>query len=348
MNNKEKGIKIRRQILRDVIHHPSDLTLHISKIFSISIQAVHNHIRRLEKEERITAAGRGKGKKYYLGPVRDNIVWIPIEEGLSEDTVWANNFRFIIEEAPENIKEICYYGFTEMVNNAIDHSDGTMINIGVYNNKESIVIFVTDDGEGIFKKITRLCNLADERQAILELSKGKLTTDPENHTGEGIFFASRTFDIFEIESKGLKYSHDDELIFDFIYESAMLLKNAGTMVYMVINKNSKRILRKVFDDFAAPDEYQFNKTVIPVKLAQYGNELLVSRSQAKRLLTRIENFENVFFDFNGVNSIGQAFADEIFRVYANRHPEILLAPLNMTQEVENMVKRAKGRDQRPS
>lgn len=43
----------------------------------------------------------------------------------------------------------------------------------------------------------------DERDAILELSKGKLITDAENHAGEGIFFTSRVFDEFAVISGGL-------------------------------------------------------------------------------------------------------------------------------------------------
>ncbi|MBW1835028.1 MAG: STAS-like domain-containing protein, partial [Deltaproteobacteria bacterium] len=101
------------------------------------------------------------------------------------------------------------------------------------------------------------------------------------------------------------------------------------------------LLKDVFDEFTAgPDEFQFNKTVIPVRLAQYENEKLVSRSQAKRLLTRIEKFQNVIFDFEEVVTIGQAFADEIFRVYSQKNPKILLWPINMKDGVSRMVKKA--------
>jgi hypothetical protein len=85
---------------------------------------------------------------------------------------------------------------------------------------------------------------------------------------------------------------------------------------MLIRRDSTRELQTVFDDYAGPDEFQFNKTVIPVRLAQYENEKLVSRSQAKRVLAHLERFRNVIFDFDGISSIGKAFADEIFRVYA--------------------------------
>ena len=167
-----------------------------------------------------------------------------------------------------------------------------------------------------------------------------MTTDPDNHTGEGIFFTSRVFDEFEIDSKGVRFRHDDHFEFDYILESNFSEHEAGTAVYMHIKRDSTRDIQTVFDDYAGPDEFQFNKTLIPVRLAQYENEKLVSRSQAKRVLARIERFKIVIFDFDGVKAIGQAFADEIFRVYAKNHPYIVLEPVKMEPNVSKMVRRA--------
>lgn len=341
MNNRERGERIRLQILRDVKHHPSDISRHIGSIFSISPQAVNNHIRRLENDGWLASSGTGKGKRYFLGDLRKYHSYFPFKVDLAEDQIWRGHYSFIFEGLAENVVDICHYGFTEMVNNAIDHSGGKGVYIYIERNSRNIVIYVVDDGEGIFRRIKRLCELPDERQAILELSKGKLTTDPDRHTGEGIFFTSRAFDQFEIDSLGLTFSHNDDLNYDFLNESEILTKNIGTLVYMSIQRESERNIQEVFDKFTAgPDEFQFNKTVIPVRLAQYENEKLVSRSQAKRMLTRIERFENVVFDFEGVTTIGQAFADEIFRVYANMHPEIALVPVNMEGNVSKMVMKA--------
>ncbi len=337
MNNKERGERIRRQIVRDVRHHPTDISKHIGKIFSITVQAVNSHIRRLESEGWLASTGMGKGKRYFIGDLREHKSLFPLSEGFTEDGLWRNQYSFIFEGLPENVIDICHYGFTEMVNNVIDHSDGKHIYVSAIRDKEKIMIFVLDDGEGIFRKIQRLCELNDERQALFELSKGKLTTDPDNHTGEGIFFTSRVFDEFEIDSKGVKFSHDDKFEFDYILETGFSNNEVGTAVYMLIDRNSERDVQAIFDDYAGPDEFQFNKTVIPVRLAQYGNEKLVSRSQAKRLLARIERFQNVIFDFDGVSAIGQAFADEIFRVYANNHPDIALLPVNMEPNVKKMI-----------
>ena len=96
----------------------------------------------------------------------------------------------------------------------------------------------------------------------------------------------------------------------------------------------------MFDSFAAPDDYTFDRTVVPVRLAQYEGETLVSRSQAKRLTMRFERFKTVLLDFSGVESIGQAFADEIFRVFQAAHPGIELLPIRMTPAVAGMVHRA--------
>lgn len=85
---------------------------------------------------------------------------------------------------------------------------------------------------------------------------------------------------------------------------------------------------------------KINKTVVPVKLDQYGNNKLISRSQAKRLLARIELFKKVIFDFEDVDVIGQAFADEIFRVFAAEHPEIELESANTNEAVKQMITRA--------
>lgn len=345
VSHRERGVMIRQQIIRDVKHHPKDIANHIAAIFSITPQATYNHLKKLESEGWISSTGRGKGKTYSLGDKREYKQLFELTSDFAEDKVWRNHYSFIFEGLNENVVDICHYGFTEMVNNVIDHSNGKSIFISVRRSTEEVTIFIIDDGEGIFRRIKRLCDLPDDRQALVELSKGKLTTDPENHSGEGIFFTSRVFDLFEIDSKGLKFSHQDNVDFDFLVDSDFMIDEPGTMVFMEIKKNASRTIKQVFDDYTAgPDDFQFNKTVIPVKLAVYEGEKLVSRSQAKRLLGRVEKFSYVVFDFDGVTSVGQAFADEIFRVYADKHKDINLIPMNMNEDVTMMVRRATAKN----
>ena len=54
---------------------------------------------------------------------------------------------------------------------------------------------------------------------------------------------------------------------------------------------------------------------------------------------RFERFQTVVLDFAGMEEIGQAFADEVFRVFHQAHPATALSPIHMTPAVEKMFKR---------
>ena len=82
------------------------------------------------------------------------------------------------------------------------------------------------------------------------------------------------------------------------------------------------------------------KTIIEVKNHQYNNEKPLSRSHAKALLKKLKDFDLLVFDFDGVILIGQAFADEIFRVFASNNSDVHLMPINMNNDVKFMVHRA--------
>jgi anti-sigma regulatory factor (Ser/Thr protein kinase) len=242
---------------------------------------------------------------------------------------------------PENIMRICQYGFTEVFNNAIDHSEGRQALVKVERTAQSVSLIVIDDGVGIFEKIKSSFGLEDYRHAILELAKGKLTTDPKRHSGEGIFFASRVFDEFAIAANRYQFIHFNSPEGDWLIEDEKI-DSDGTMIKMKIAVDSPRTLKAVFDLYANPDtdDYGFSRTHVPLRLAQYGNDQLISRSQAKRVLSRFERFKEVFLDFSGIEAIGQAFADEIFRVYALDHPEIKLVAQNANEQVSRMIRRA--------
>ena len=265
---------------------------------------------------------------------------LALTPNLQEDKVWREKVRPLLGDMLPNVLGISQYGFTEILNNAIEHSEGASIVIRARRTATQLRLEIADDGVGIFYKLKRDLQLDDERHAILELSKGKLTTDPQHHTGEGIFFASRVFDQFTIRSGYLRFSHHT-LTGDWLLENNVNIK--GTHVSMEINPMSARTLQAVFDEYTAGQgDYGFTRTKVPVWLAQYGDENLVSRSQAKRVLARFERFRDIMLDFRGVSLIGQAFADEIFRVFAQAHPDIHLAWQNADDEIEKMIKRAKS------
>src|SRR3990167_2392470 len=336
-----RGEDVRRFILDHVDKHPADISKITAVHFGITRQAVNKHLQRLTAEQALAESGHNRNRGYKLAPQLEWKQAYKIIPNLAEDLVWRNDVSNVLGTMPENVFNIWHYGFTEMFNNAIDHSDGSMIGIQIRKTAASTEMLIYDDGVGIFKKIQTTLNLLDERHALLELSKGKLTTDPKRHSGEGIFFTSRMFDSYDILSGGVYFSHKFGHPEDWLLERDRF--ESGTFVWMKLHNHTARTSKKIFDQYTSGEEYGFNKTVVPVKLAQYGNDKLISRSQAKRLLARIESFKIAIFDFTEVDSIGQAFADEIFRVFTSQHPEIGITIMHANSDVTQMIERAKSR-----
>lgn len=236
----------------------------------------------------------------------------------NEDLIYNRYVQKHMQDFPDNVQRIWEYSFMEMMNNAIDHSDAEIVKVSVYKNYLTTTIVMGDDGVGIFKKIKEYYHYSSLDDAVNELFKGKLTTDSENHSGEGIFFTSRILDRFAVVSDGKIFTHDK--YYDVLrnLEDIRSMKDwkdrRGTVVYMELSNYSKKILREVFDMFSDVDG-GFTKTQIPVK--NIYETYPVSRSQAKRLCQR--------------------FAHEIFVVFQRRHPETTVVPQNANEEVLKMI-----------
>lgn len=337
-----QSVEIKDFILENVTDHPQAIAAVTAEKFGLSRQAVLHHIHFLIDAGLLSFVGTTRDRRYSLTRIIDYFKSFPIK-GLQEDKVWRDEVRPQLGDVAKNVLDICGYGFTEMVNNAIDHSESEELVIQLKRTAIDIEMTIIDNGIGIFNKIQKELDLEDPMYAILELAKGKLTTDPKHHTGEGIFFSSRMFDFYAIWSGNLYFAHlgEPEVIGgnDWLFEDKED-KVQGTIVSMRIKSKSVRTTKSVFDYFAVGDDFGFSKTTVPVFLAQYGNENLISRSQAKRLLTRFERFKEIVLDFKSVDLIGQAFADEIFRVFQSEHPKIRLMPINTNEEVTRMIQRA--------
>jgi anti-sigma regulatory factor (Ser/Thr protein kinase) len=327
-------------LLRGIRASDPDLVATAALEFGISRQAVNAHLRRMVSNGVLKPVGETRARKYLIKR-ESHTRRFPISAELKEHEVWESFVRPLVADLPDNVRNICQYGFTEMLNNAIEHSGGTTVTVGVERSKVDVELNVLDNGIGIFRKIRESLELEDDQHAVFELSKGKLTTDPERHTGEGIFFSSRAFDQFSILSGGLYLTHSTVPDRDWLLEMGSSSK--GTMVSMEIAAESDRVLKAVFDKFATVERpYSFAVTHVPVALATVGADNLVSRSQARRFVARLHLFDTVMLDFTGVSEIGQAFADEVFRVFANEHPGIRLRWMGANKAVEGMILRAVG------
>lgn len=334
-----RGEDVRKYIIENVEKEPASIARKTAEHFGITRQAVNKHLHRLAEENILSESGKTRSRIYKLAPLVEwqNTYPLTGSPRAAEDVVWAKDVRPALGQLPDNVMDIWHHGFTEMFNNALDHSGGQYAHVHIKKNALDTTMLLWDDGIGIFRKIQKAMDLLDERHAVLELAKGKFTTDPRNHSGEGIFFTSRMFDQFDIMAGGVFFSHEFGDDTDWIAEVER--SGSGTFVWMKLCNHTARTTKKVFDQFTSGEDFTFNKTVVPVKLAKYGDDNLISRSQAKRLLARIELFKIVILDFKEVPTIGQAFADEIFRVFAADHPGIQLVPIHANSEVKRMISR---------
>jgi anti-sigma regulatory factor (Ser/Thr protein kinase) len=230
---------------------------------------------------------------------------------------------------------IMHYAFTEMLNNAIDHSGGTKVWIEWWENSASLSFRIRDDGIGAFENVKTKLGLEDNLAAIQEISKGKTTTQPAYHTGEGIFFTSRAVDLFQLEANEWKWAVDTLRSDQSVGEG--ISNQSGTTVTCEISASSQRALDEVFAPFT-DENYEFARSRISIKMFELGVQF-ISRSEAKRLLRGLDRFREVEVDFSGIESVGQGFVDELLRVWPSQYPNTRIIPMGMNRAVAAMVNR---------
>lgn len=335
----EKREIVKRYILEKIGEHQTDVAKRTAVAYGTSLNTVYRYLRELESQGIIEK----KNGKYDLVKTHYKVILSrTLDEMDEEDIVYDQYIRRYVEGFPDNVQQVWQYAFMEMMNNAIDHSEAAHVCLSVTQTYMSTTIMIVDDGIGIFRKIKECCGYASLDDAVNELFKGKLTTDSQNHSGEGIFFTSRVLDRFAAISDGKVFTHDKYLEryrnLEDIPTMESWRERKGTIIYMGLSNFTNKLLKEVFDMFSDVDG-GFTKTKIPVK--NIFETYPVSRSQAKRLCHRFDKFQEVELDFSDIGEIGQGFAHEIFVVFQNRHPEVSLIPTNMNEAVEKMVNHVK-------
>jgi len=247
----------------------------------------------------------------------------------------------IFLDISKNISDILDYAFSEILNNAIEHSKSPGIEIQMKRDKMQVSFNIRDWGIGIFNNIMKKRKLKSELEAIQDLLKGKQTTAPKEHSGEGIFFTSKVADLLVIQSSTKKLIFNNILDDIFVRE---VKKTRGTKVSFTISLDSKTNLGRIFKQYSH-GAFAFNKTVSKVSLYELDSAF-ISRSQARRVLSGLEKFKKIVLDFKGVETIGQAFADEVFRVWQVGHPNIDIEYNNAGENIIFMIRRALGKDKK--
>lgn len=322
---------VRFYILEKISGKCDNVSRTTADAFSVNQNTVHTYINELTKQGIIRRIKRGQ----YELLKEEHCYNLKRENGeLDSDIAVYDNCMFPhVKELRKNLQEIWSYAFSEMINNAMEHSLSENVHVTVTKDYLNTTVEITDEGVGIFEKIREHFGFSSLEEAICELMKGKLTTDPENHSGEGIFFSSKMMDSFFIFSDGKVFTNnkfDDDEIADIPGKM-----KSGTKVVMSLSNFSEKTPQEIFDLYTN-EEGGFTKTTIPLK--NIFSTSPVSRSQAKRVCNRLDKFKEVILDFQGLSWMGQGFAHQIFVVFAREHPEIRLTPVYMEEGVEKMYR----------
>lgn len=319
----------------------------IVSLFGVSRPWASTLINKLVKDGELIKIGKASKTFYILPQNLDKIsktsgssIEMKVEnKGLEEHKVLSeleNSFP-ALSRLKDNVRSIFTYAFSEMLNNAIEHSESKNIKITVAMKEGMITFSIEDQGIGAFRNVKNKRGLNSELEAMQDLMKGKTTTQPQSHSGEGIFFTSKVGDFFSLRSFEYEMIIDNKINDIFFNKKDSSL--VGTKVTFLLDTHSEKHLNDVFKEYVLEmDGYGFDKTEIKVKLFTIGG-IYVSRSQARRILAGLDKFKSVILDFDKVPMVGQAFADEVFRVFKIKYPEIIITPINMNEGVEFMINR---------
>ena len=229
-------------------------------------------------------------------------------------------------ELPGEAAEIFRYTFTEILSNAIKHSDGTEVEVGFEPARDGALAFeVIDNGIGLFRSLRDRFGLESVEEAADKLARGSLS-------GTGILVAAQASRHFEVESAGSRWMVDN-LTGQAAVASAP--GRQGTRVRFEGELHPRRKLTELVAEH--PRRAPHHRTRVVVTLGTR----FISRAEAQRLLGRLERFHTVVLDFKDVQEIGEGFADEVFRVWPHGHPEVTLEPINMSPVISFMVDHAR-------
>ncbi|MBE7029154.1 MAG: DUF4325 domain-containing protein [Ruminococcaceae bacterium] len=337
---KKSKENILQYILNCIYKKDKEFVKKTCNYFKIANSTVYNYLKELIENGIIEKTNNNNFK--YLIASKKNYFSYKLKDHLEEDRVFDKDIAPLFSDMNKNVFEAWRYAFTEMMNNAIEHSSAENIYCRVSTNFVFNEIAIIDDGIGIFKNIqtyfkNNFNSEIDLSECVSLLFAGKFTTATEGHSGEGIFFTSHIMDEFLIVSDGKRFTRDNfsDLVENF--DMARFDINAKTLVCMRLFNSTKKTIKEVFDRFSDM-ESGFYKTHIPIAHV-FPNGTPVSRSEARRLCSLFTEFKEVNLDFYGVEQLGQAFVHEIFVVWQKRNPEIKINVENANENISDFIKR---------
>lgn len=321
-------------ITEAALQHPNDLPDVLMQRLSVGRRSALKTLQRLVAAQWLVRGGTARRPHYVPGLLRQVVRRYRLA-GLDEHQPWVRDFAPCLVLSPDAAR-LARHAFTELVNNAIDHSGGSQVTVSMRQTPTHVQLLVSDDGCGLFHRLGEAFDLHDPAHAMLELSKGKLTSQPDHHSGRGLFFTARIADVLDLHANASAFQR--RAWDGGRWHGTRALAAQGTSVFVAIALDSPRRVDTLLREHSADGAgYGFERTVVPLRLLGSPRAGLDSRAQARQAAARLPQFRRAELDFSGIDELGHAFADELFRVFARANPAVELVPLHMAPRVQALV-----------
>ncbi len=329
--------QIKDFILENLTRHQKDIIKASIRKFGLSRQAILKHMHTLISEDRVVAYGKTRDRFYELKPLVNFAKTVDIKNSFFPDEILKKQILPNLNSVALNIYEICEFSIMALLSNALDHAQATKLHYKLYVSPNDVHFVLSDNGIGIFENLNNSLILEDIQVAAIEIAKGRITTDPQNHGGDELMTVIHLFDKVTIDSSGICLTYYNKKNEWTVTRSS---QQKGTRIHLEIKSNSRRtcqeIFRQIFD--------RENKLVrIPVNLVRSDGEQVNSRIQAQSLLHNIKDLTEIEFDFKNIELIGPAFADELVRKTKEKNQIANIKWTNSTKMVDVLMSRAINR-----
>lgn len=312
--------------------HPHDLAEALAAHAGVTRATAQKTLKRLVALHWLACEGSPRRPYHRPGLLRQVVRRYDLQ-GFDEDRPWSRDFAPHFE-LPASVRRMAQHAFGELLNNAIDHSGGSQVTVSMRQTAAHVQLLVSDDGCGLFERLNQSFDLADPTLAMLELSKGRLTSQPLRHGGRGLFFTSRLADVFDLHANHAAFQRRNWN--DGTWHAGRPLRHAGTSVYVAIALDTSRTLESVMAAHSLDGQgADFDCTRVPLALFASDLDGLESRAQGRRVAARLGQFRRAEIDFRDIPQVGYSFVDELFRVQAGSLAE--LVPVNMSASVAALV-----------
>jgi len=330
--------QIKKFILDNLTRHQKDIIYAAVQRFGVSRQAVLKHMHALIADKQVIAHGKTRDRFYELRPQVNFNKTFEINNDFSTEELIKKSIVPNLRSLKDNIREIILFSMAAILNNCVEHSKSSKLYFKLYFTYNDLHIVVRDNGKGIFGNIKSNLSLASTQLSAIELAKGRITTDPINHSGDELYAVIKLFDNVKIESNGISLNY---INYNQEWSLNHSFQQHGTRIHLKIDPSSKRSCKEIFENLFT---VKYSTLCIPINLLKLpGYDLVNSRAQANNVLRNIKDFKIIEFDFNNIDLIGPAFADELIRKIKTDNQSADIQWINSNNTVDLMMSRALNR-----